>query len=389
VSGPAGGHEWRAVGRRTEDAIVRRILSANADGIVVVDRAGTVCFANPAAEALFGRTAGELAGSVFGFPVIVDATTEVDVVGRSGDAAVVEMRVVDMDWEGQPGYLASMRDITDRRRAEEERADRIRAEAARAEAEAALRARDTFLALAAHELKTPLTRLSLAVQRALRRPARGDGAQVSCRDALRLVDREAAHLSRLVRQLLDAARIDGGAFVLRRSTCDVRGLVERAVATAETIGAGHTLAVRLPTGPVAASVDPTAFGEMLADLLTSAVRYSPAGTAVDVDLGYGTLGPAGPGRCARLVVRDNGPSVPADVRAALTASAPPGDASRHVTGPGVALHLARRLAELHGGRLELEFPDDGGTRVVLSVPLAPARRGTSRSTSAHPGIHRA
>src|SRR5438067_1506480 len=87
------------------------------------------------------------------------------------------------------------------------------------------------------------------------------------RTAGELVDREATHLSRLVRQLFDLARIESGDFALRRAPTDLRRLVEAAVATAERTADGHELAARLPPGPVVADVDAEVVQETVTDLL--------------------------------------------------------------------------------------------------------------------------
>jgi PAS domain S-box-containing protein len=92
-----------------------RIIEGTGDAIVVVDPEGTVRFANSAAEALFGRRREELLGSSFGFPVVSGETTELDVPG----GRVAEMRVVDLLWDGRSACLASLRDITGRREAED------------------------------------------------------------------------------------------------------------------------------------------------------------------------------------------------------------------------------------------------------------------------------
>lgn len=97
------------------DAERERIIEGTGDAIVVVDPEGAVRFANSAAEALFGRRREELLGSPFGFPVVSGETTELDVPG----GRLAEMRVVDLQWDGRSAYLASLRDITDRREAED------------------------------------------------------------------------------------------------------------------------------------------------------------------------------------------------------------------------------------------------------------------------------
>jgi signal transduction histidine kinase len=129
----------------------RNMINNNADGIIIVDSDGIVRFANRAAESLFDRAASDIVGAKFGFPIINGETTEIDVVRRRGGAITAEMRVVETEWEGEAVHLASLRDITDRKRAEQERAARIREQAARQEAEAAGR-RFSFLAEASAAL---------------------------------------------------------------------------------------------------------------------------------------------------------------------------------------------------------------------------------------------
>jgi PAS domain S-box-containing protein len=106
------------------EARFHSIINSSPDGIVIVDGRGIILFVNPATEALFGRRAGELLGALFGFPVVAGETAELDLVahpdGRhTPGVRIVEMRVVETDWRGQPAYLATLRDISDRRRFEE------------------------------------------------------------------------------------------------------------------------------------------------------------------------------------------------------------------------------------------------------------------------------
>ena len=97
------------------DAERERIIEGTGDAMVVVGPEGTVRFVNSAVEALFGRRREDLLGSPFGFPVVSGETTELDVPG----GRVAEMRVVDLLWGGRSAYLASLRDITDRKEAED------------------------------------------------------------------------------------------------------------------------------------------------------------------------------------------------------------------------------------------------------------------------------
>jgi len=140
---------------KSSEARFRNVINRNADGIIIVDAAGVVRFVNRAAESLFGRNADELTGVALGFPIVDGETTEIDIIRKGGETVTAEMRVVETEWEGHAAHLASLRDITDRKRAEEGRADLIREQAARAEAEATGR-RFSFLAQASEILSSTL-----------------------------------------------------------------------------------------------------------------------------------------------------------------------------------------------------------------------------------------
>lgn len=95
------------------------IINKSADGIVVVDGVGDILFANPAAESLFDRSAADLLGRSFGFPVVAGKDTEIEIV-LPGRIIVAAMRVVETQWEGKDACLATLRDVTDRKKMEEE-----------------------------------------------------------------------------------------------------------------------------------------------------------------------------------------------------------------------------------------------------------------------------
>ncbi|MDR4459586.1 MAG: response regulator [Nitrospirales bacterium] len=97
------------------------ILQSSSDGILVIGHDGLIRFSNPAAEQLFQRTSEQLIGSPFGFPVPVNRTTEIEIMSAPGQPTPVEMRVVPIEWDEEYAYLASLRDVTEQRRAEEER----------------------------------------------------------------------------------------------------------------------------------------------------------------------------------------------------------------------------------------------------------------------------
>src|SRR4051812_32138671 len=190
---------------------LRSLIDRNADAIVVVDDGGIVRFANPAAERMFGRRVAQLLGTPLGLPMVVGETTEIDILSTGEGTVVAEMRVVETEWEREPALLAVLRDITERKHAEQERALLLEEQLARAQAEQALRERDEFMALASHELKTPVSTLSATAQllhRQLERQQQLSPDQLS--RALERVHDQSRRLARLIDHLLDVSRINAG-----------------------------------------------------------------------------------------------------------------------------------------------------------------------------------
>src|SRR6476661_7643351 len=128
---------------RASEARFREVIERNADAIVVVDTAGIVLYANPMAERLFGRDGTELVGTTLGFPLVAGETTELDVLSQGGPR-VAEMRVVESRWDGRDAYIASLRDVTERKQAEHDARRLIREQEARKTAEE-LASRQRFL----------------------------------------------------------------------------------------------------------------------------------------------------------------------------------------------------------------------------------------------------
>lgn len=110
---------------QAKESRFRTIIERNADGMIIVDSQGIVRFVNPAAEHLFHRCADELLGESFGFPVVAGETAELDVIRQDGKPGIVEMRVVEIEWEGERAFLATFRDITERASAEARRMTRF------------------------------------------------------------------------------------------------------------------------------------------------------------------------------------------------------------------------------------------------------------------------
>lgn len=184
------------------EARFRDVIERNADAIVVVDASGVVRFANRMATRFFKGLDHELVGSPFGFPIVAEETTEVDLVSDEAPR-VAEMRVVKSEWEGETAYIASLRDITDRRAGEQHVLQLVLEQAARNAAEE-LAGRLHYLLESTTILAASLDQAAiLAALPAICVPEIADWAVVYAVDGTGVVRRlEVAHRDPLKRTLL-------------------------------------------------------------------------------------------------------------------------------------------------------------------------------------------
>jgi signal transduction histidine kinase len=247
------------------------------------------------------------------------------------------------------------------------RADAERQDAARATAEAAVLARDELLAVAAHELRTPMTSLRGYTQLTLRRHRQEPSIDERTRTALEIVDEQAAKLTQLVEQLMDVSRIQAGKLTLRRLDIDVvqltRGIVEmvgRRSAEHEIVVGGEPMVLAL--------VDSMRLEQVLVNLVDNAIKYSPDGGRIDVSVRHATPG------IAEIAVRDHGIGIPPENRDHIFDRFYQVAGSESLKGLGLGLHISHQIVELHGGEIRAEFPEDGGTRFVVRLPATAAVR---------------
>jgi signal transduction histidine kinase len=265
------------------------------------------------------------------------------------------------------GFAKITRDLTERRQAEEDRLRLLERERqARAEAAAAetlVRTQDEFLAVAAHELKTPMTGAKIAVQMLLRRFSQSGTADAEhIQRALRTIDQQINRLSRLVGELLETARLQSDRLGLDRSPTDVAALVRSAVEQAPARMSRHELSLSTPA-ELWAEVDATRLEQVVANLLDNALKFSPQGGRIEVALQRTTA------EHLQVTVRDHGIGVPEEHRSHLFERFYQAHASTHRSGLGLGLYISQKIVARHGGTIRAEFPADGGTRMVVTVPL--------------------
>lgn len=235
---------------------------------------------------------------------------------------------------------------------------------AREAAEAALHIRDEFLSIAAHELRTPITTLSGRAQLALRLIERqGEPVPAQVAQALQVITNQSGKLSQLLNHLLDITRLDAGKLSLTRQPADLTALVTEVVNGARARTDRHSITLTAPTS-LEASVDPLRLEQVLTNLLDNAIKYSPNGGPIEVVLAQGA------DRAVELSVRDHGLGIPVAKRGQIFERFYQAHGESHRSGLGLGLAICREIVALHGGEIRAEFPDDGGTRFVVRLPVA-------------------
>ena len=225
------------------------------------------------------------------------------------------------------------------------------------------RHKDEFLAIASHELRTPVAALMAMTQLQRSRLARGQA--ISDREALEQVHEQVERLARLVAQLLDSSRIQTGKLSLERERSDLTTLVEEVAQAVRVTDAGdHTLEIHAPDS-MPAVVDPLRISQVVRNLLENALKHSPPGAPVRVDLSQ-------PERAtARICVRDHGTGIPVAHHARVFEryfQEPRAKGSGAGSGLGLGLYVSREIVELHSGKICVESPPDGGTSFVVTLP---------------------
>jgi len=255
------------------------------------------------------------------------------------------------DWRLFDILVRQAADLIERRRAEE----------ALREAD---RRKDEFIAMLSHELRNPLAPIRNVVS-LLKEDAPELRAQ-----ACGILERQVAHLVRLVDDLLDVSRVTRGMLGLQTCEVELAAVVANAVEASRPLidAAAHQLEVDLPHGPIRALGDPVRLAQVVTNLLNNAARYTPRGGRIRLALRNG-------GAQATISVRDSGVGIDAQTLPRIFEMFSQGERTRvrFPGGLGIGLALARRLAELHGGTIEAASEGPGkGAEFTLRLPLAGA-----------------
>ncbi len=354
-------------------------------------------YVSPRVEELFGITAEEYIGDLDAWERRVHPEDVAEAMGAwqtalaAGRSWSLEYRVVHRDgriiWVRDESTLARdddgavvqvqgvMYDITERKLAEQ---TLIKSERREREAADRLRAIDdmknTFLAAVSHELRSPLTSI-LGLALTLERQER-----ISDDDREDLLARLAANarkLDRLLKDLLDIDRLSRGIVTPQYRLTDIGSLVRRTIEGMDAVAGRHLF---VQTEPVLIPVDPAKVERIVENLVANAARHTAEETRIWV-----RVAPKDGG--ALIVVEDDGPGVPEEIRTSIFEPFQQGPGvSRANPGTGIGLSLVARFAELHGGRAWADEREGGGASFAVLLPGSPdpmgSRGGLSTGTGA-------
>ena len=271
---------------------------------------------------------------------------------KSGEEliGVIGSAVVEID--GRRCVLSSVMDVTERKRMEEALRETDRR-------------KDEFLAMLAHELRNPLAPIRNAAQ-VLKLVGTENAHQKWARE---VIERQTQHLTRMVDDLLDVARITQGKVKLAREPLDLATIVQRAVETSRPLidARRHHLTVALPPGPVRVEGDLTRLVQVVGNLLNNSAKYTDEGGHIRLEAAQVE------GQTAVIRVRDDGMGLSADMLPHVFDLFSQADRSldRSQGGLGIGLTLVKRMVELHGGQVEAHSDGPGrGSEFVVRLPAA-------------------
>ena len=237
------------------------------------------------------------------------------------------------------------------------------------EAQAAVKARDRFVSIASHELRTPIARVKGYAEMVLASHSDGDLTDEMLRRSLKRIDNAADRLALLVRDLLDVSKISAGNLPMRLRSVDMTELVGEVVGRYhEQLNGSGVLLLDLVGSPSVVTADPDRLEQVLTNLLDNAVKYSPDGAELRVRVQPKARG-------VLVEVQDRGIGLPpaAADRIFEPFSRASNAEDRQITGMGLGLYICRNIVEQHRGRIWARSEGEGhGTTISVWLPDAAA-----------------
>ena len=287
-------------------------------------------------------------------------TYECRMLRQDGRRVWAEFRVSTPSWQGEQAYLVSVIDISERREAEQAML------AARRDAERASQLKSDFLAKMSHELRTPLNAI-IGFSQSLGATRPSDITQEKLDEYTGYIQQGANHLLHIVNEILDLSKIEAGRYDLIEEPTSLADVIRRSadlvsgIATPRQVG----IVVRGLEEDVRVFSDERALTQVVLNILSNAVKFSPVGGEVTV-----SVNKPDPDQGVEIAITDQGEGIPAEkLNYVLTPFGQLGDNEAYrASGTGLGLPIAKSFIDLHEGELRIESELGKGTTVLIQLP---------------------
>jgi signal transduction histidine kinase/PAS domain-containing protein len=236
------------------------------------------------------------------------------------------------------------------------------------QAQQAVHEREEFLSIAAHELKTPVTSLRGYAQLLIRQLDKNTALdETKLRHALEVIDRQTGKLTRLIGQLLDVSRLEMGRLALEKKPVDLVHLLQEVTGLAQLRSGKHRLRLDSNVAQLEYNVDPYRLEQAITNLLDNAIKFSPQGGDIMIELCQNRINNGQPENIT-ISISDAGVGIEPERRPYVFDRFHQVKERSHLEGMGLGLYLTQQIIELHGGTIKLEETENNiGSRFVITM----------------------
>lgn len=374
--------EERTASLKESAARTQAIVDNAVEGIITIDEEGLVESFNPAAERIFGYSAGEVLGRNVsmlmpepyhtghngyirryletGEPRVMKSIREAEGRRKDGTVFPLEIAVSEVPFPDRHLFTGIVRDISERKKM-----DRMKSE---------------FISTVSHELRTPLT----SIRGSLGLVIGGVSGELpeQARGLIEIANKNSERLSRLINDILDVEKIESGRMAFDIRPVALSPIIEQVIEANQAYASQYGAHIVLESADEGLSVlaDPDRLTQVFTNLLSNAAKFSPQGGTVNVTV----VENAGE---VRVAISDAGAGIPEEFRPHVFEKFSQADASdsRRSGGTGLGLSIAKAIVDRLGGRIDFESVPGAGTTFTVDLPLW-SGPGTQISTRRRPGV---